>query len=137
MSDDTEFTEDELAAMRQGWREMIGSHAHGGKMYYSMPPVRGMASPGSFRIPKDVFAALGDGDLKVGGAVVHAMFGIEDDPEDPTLIHPYAVRIIGNGNLAAGRRVLDRFVAQVRNGARDYVIEQPDGNHGRVIARPR
>jgi hypothetical protein len=69
------------------------------------------------------------------------MFGIEDDPDDPTLIHPDAVRIIGEGSLAAGRRVLERFVAQVRHGARDSVIlehdgrERDDGSHGWRVAR--
>jgi hypothetical protein len=94
----------------------------------------GMAPPGSFRLPKDVFAALGDGDLKVGGAVVHAMFGIEDDPEDPTIIHPHAVRIIGNG-------ILDRFVAMVRRQSRDGVtlqhdgLQHEDGHHGWSVRR--
>ena len=32
------------------------------------------------------------------------MFGIEDDPDDPTVVHPHAVRIIGNGTLNAGQR---------------------------------
>ena len=97
--------------------------------------------PGSFRIPKDVFAALGDGDLKLGGAVAHAMFGIEDDPERPDLIHPHAVRIIGNGNLNAGRRVLEKFVARVRRQSRDGVILQhdglqhEDGHHGWSVRR--
>ena len=104
MSDDDTLTDEELRGIRQGWRALIEDRAHGGKLHYSMPPVRGMPAPGSFRIPRDVFAALGDGDLKVGGAVAHAMFGIEDDPDDPTIVHPHAVRIIGNGSLAAGRR---------------------------------
>ena len=134
-TDDGTLTEEELAQVNRAWRGLIEDKAHGGKMHYTMPPVRGMAPPGSFRIPKDVFEALGDGDLKVGGAVVHSMFGIEDDPEDPTVVHPHAVRIIGEGSLAAGRRVLEKFVAQVRDGARDYVIPQPDGNHGRVVRR--
>jgi hypothetical protein len=101
----------------------------------------GMAPPGSFRLPKDVFAALGDGDLKVGGAVVHAMFGIEDNPEDPTIIHPHAVRIIGNGNINAGRRILDRFVAMVRRQSRDGVtlqhdgLQHEDGHHGWSVRR--
>ena len=100
-----------------------------------------MAPPGSFRLPKDVFAALGDGDLKVGGAVVHAMFGIEDNPEDPTIIHPHAVRIIGNGNINAGRRILDRFVAMVRRQFRDGVtlqhdgLQHEDGHHGWSVRR--
>jgi hypothetical protein len=100
-----------------------------------------MAPPGSFRLPKDVFAALGDGDLKVGGTVVHAMFGIEDNPEDPTIIHPHAVRIIGNGNINAGRRILDRFVAMVRRQSRDGVtlqhdgLQHEDGHHGWSVRR--
>jgi hypothetical protein len=87
----------------------------------------GCPAPGSFRIPKDIFAALGDGDLKLGGFIVHRMFGIEDDPDDPTIIHPDAVRIIGHGNLNAGRRVLEKFVARVRRQGAPQHIEQPDG----------
>ena len=117
MSDDDTLTDEELRGIRQGWRALIEDRAHGGKLHYSMLPVRGMPAPGSFRIPRDVFAALGDGDLKVGDAVAHAMFGIEDDHDEPTIVHPHAVRIIGNGSLAAGRRVLEKFVARVRHGA--------------------
>ena len=128
MSDDTEFTEDELAAMRQGSRDMIGSHAHGGKMYYSMPPVRGMAPPGAFKIPRDVIERLGEGSAHDGGYIAHAMFGIEDDPDDPTIIHPDAVRIIGHGDLAKGHRVLKRFVQMLRRHGAQSRIEQPDGH---------
>jgi hypothetical protein len=126
MSDDEtdELSPEELRAVTKAWRELVEDKAHNGRLHYTMPDVRGMAPPGSFRIPKDVFAALGDGDLKLGGAVVHQMFGIEDDPEDPTVIHPHAVRIIGN----AGRRVLEKFVARVRRQSRNDSIEQPDGH---------
>jgi hypothetical protein len=133
--DDFELTDEDRAAAISWYHALIEDRAHQGKLHYNMPPVRGMAPPGSFRIPKDVFAALGDGDLKVGGAVVHAMFGIEDDPEDATTIHGSVVRLLGAGDLARGRRVLERFVQRVRDGARDYVIPQPDGNHGRVVRR--
>jgi hypothetical protein len=138
MSDDT-LTDEERAHIGHAWRDLIEDRAHGGKLHYSPVPVRGMPAPGSFRIPKDVFAALGDGDLKVGGAVAHAMFGIEDDPEDPTIIHPHAVRIIGNGNLNAGRRVLDRFVQMVRRQSREGVVlahdgrQHDDGGHGWTV----
>jgi len=135
--DANDFTEDELAAMRQGWRELIGDRAHGGKMHYSMPPVRGMAPPGSFRLPRDVIIQLGHGDPQTGGSIAHQLFGIEDDPDDPTVVHPHAVRIIGNGNLAAGRRVLERFVAKVRSEARYNYVPQPDGNHGRIVRQAR
>lgn len=142
MSDDAdEFTPEERAEVGRAWKEFIEDQAHGGKLHYTMPPVRGMAPPGSFRIPKDVFAALGDGDLKLGGYAVHATLGIEDDPDDPTVVHPRAVRIIGNGNLSAGGRVLEKFVAQVRHGARDGVVlehdglQHDDGRHGWSVRR--
>jgi hypothetical protein len=37
----------------------------------------------------------------------------------------------------AGRRVLEKFIARVRRQGAQPHIEQPDGNHGRVIARGR
>jgi hypothetical protein len=128
-ADDDALTEEELAQVNRAWRGLIEDHAHGGKMHYNMPPVAGMAPPGSFRIPKDVFEALGQGDLKLGGAVAHAMFGIEDDPEDPTVVHPHAVRIIGNGSLAAGQKVLQRFVSMVRRQSRAGVTLVHNGRH--------
>jgi hypothetical protein len=136
-ADDGALTEEELAQVNRAWRGLIEDQAHRGQMHYTMPDVRGMPAPGSFRIPKDVFAALGDGDLKLGGAVVHSMFGIEDDPEDPTLVHPHAVRIIGNGSLAAGRKVLERFVQQVRRSAacRGWRVEE--GEDGVVLHHRR
>jgi hypothetical protein len=134
------LTDEDRAAIQKGWLEVVEDSAHQGRMHYTMPNVAGMAPPGSFRIPKDVFAALGDGDLKTGGAVVHGMFGIEDDPADPTLIHGDVVRIIGNGSLAAGWRVLERFVQQVRHGARGgvtlhYTGREHDDDHGWRIVR--
>ena len=140
-ADDGALTEEELHGIRQGWRALVEDHAHGGKLHYSPVPVRGMPAPGSFRIPRDVFEALGDGDLKFGGAVAHAMFGIEDDPEDPTVIHPHAVRIIGNGNINTGRRVLEKFVARVRQQSRDGVtlvhdgLQHEAGHHGWRVRR--
>ena len=113
MSDDSTLTDEELDGIRRGWRELIEDRAHGGKMHYQMPPVRGMAPPGSFRIPKDVFEAVGQGNIKLGAAAIHAMLGVEDSPQRPDLIHPHVVRIIGNGSLAAGHRVLKKFVARV------------------------
>jgi hypothetical protein len=135
MSNDTELTTEEIAAIGHAWREFVGSRAHGGKMYYQMPPVAGMAPPGSFRIPKDVIAALGDGDLESGGFVLHSLFGIEDTPDDPTVIHPHVIRIIGNGSLAAGQKVLQRFVQMVRRQGAPLHIEQPDGHSPDRIIR--
>ena len=137
MADDSELTDEERTAVNHAWRNLIEDKAHGGKLHYTMPPVRGMAPPGSFRIPKDIFAALGDGDLKVGGAVVHSMFGIEDDPEDPTVIHPHAVRIIGNGNINAGRRVLERFVQRVRRSEDHHGWRIEEGEDGVMLHHRR
>jgi hypothetical protein len=141
--DDTDsgdtLTDEDRAAIGHAWRELIEDKAHQGKMHYSPIPVRGIL-PGSFRIPRDVFEALGDGDLKLGGYIVHAMFGIEDDPERPDLVGPSALRIVGDGSLAAGRRVLDRWVAQVRKQSREGVTLEHDGGdnaegHGWSVRR--
>jgi hypothetical protein len=79
--DDTDdFTPEDRAAVGKAWRELIEDKTHGGKLHYSPVPIRGMPAPGSFRIPKDIFAALGNGDLKVSGLIVHQMFGIETTP---------------------------------------------------------
>jgi hypothetical protein len=140
MSDDT-LTDEELHGIRKGWRALVEDRAHNGKLHYSPVPIRGMPPPGSFRIPKDVFEALGQGDMKLGGAVVHSMFGIEDDPEDPTLIHPDAVRIIGHGSLAAGRKVLTRWAQMVSRQSREGPVlehdglQRDDGSHGWRVAR--
>jgi hypothetical protein len=133
--DDTELTEDELAGIRQGWRELIEDRAHNGKLHYSPVKVHGMPLPGSFRLPKDVINKLGENDPQAGGFVAHKLFGIEDTPEDPTVVHPNVVRILGDGSLVKGHKVLQKFISRVRYGAQHDVIEQPDENHGRVVRR--
>jgi hypothetical protein len=133
--DDTELTDDDRAAAISWYHALIEDRAHPGKLHYSMPNVRGMAPPGAFRIPHDVIDKLGGNSPHAGGAVAHAMFGIEDDPDDPTLIHPHVVRIIGNGDIRTGRRVLEKFIQRVRHGAQpgDGYL-QPDGTRpARVI----
>jgi hypothetical protein len=135
---DDDMTPEDWESARQWYRGLIEDRAHNGKLHYSPVPVRGMPLPGSYRVPKEAVAALGQGDMKLGGYVLHAMLGVEDSPEDPTVIHPHVVRIIGNGSLAAGRRVLERFVAQVRRSADHHgwrAEEGEDGvtlHHGRV-----
>jgi hypothetical protein len=132
--DDIVLTDDELDAVGDAWRGLIEDKAHRGKLHYEQPAIKGQPARGSFRIPRDVFEALGHGDLKVGGAIAHRMFGIEDEPDDPTVVHPHVVRIIGDGDARAGRRILEKFVAQMRRqGAQHDVAEQPDGNNGRPV----
>jgi hypothetical protein len=139
-ADDTTLTPEEKDALISWYHELIENRAHNGKTHYSMPPVAGMAPPGCFRISKDVIAKLGDGDLRAGGFVLHSLFGIEDTPDDPTIIHPHVVRIIGNGNINAGRKVLEKFVARVRRQSREgialhYTGREHDNDHGWRVAR--
>ena len=69
MADDAPtLTPEEIADIGHAWREFIETVAHRGRLHYSQPLIRGQPPRGSFRIPKDVFAALGEGDLKLGGA---------------------------------------------------------------------
>ena len=141
LADDDALSDEDRAALVKWWHGLIEDRAYGGRTHYTMPAVRGMAPPGSFRIPRDVFAALGDGDLKVGGQIVHTMLGIEDSPERPDLVHPHAVRILGGGSLAAGQKVLQRFVSMVRRQSRNGVIlhhdglQHDDGGHGWSVGR--
>jgi hypothetical protein len=121
------LTDEEKDALVNWYHALVEDKAYGGKTHYSMPPVAGMAPPGSSRIPRDVFEALGQGDIKLGAAAIHAMLGVEDSPERPDLIDPLAARILGNGSLAAGRRVLEKFVARVRRQSREGVVLEHDG----------
>jgi hypothetical protein len=136
-------TYDHAAALRAGtdyatgWRrrqlKRLKDQAHSGP-FYEQPSIHGQPERGSFRLGRDVLAALGHGDLKLGGAIAASLFSVAAG-DDPTIVHADVVRDVGHGSLNAGRKVLDRWIAQVRDGARDYVIEQPDGNHGRVVRR--
>jgi hypothetical protein len=134
MSDDTELVRAFDGCDDEQWRALIENWAHQVKLHYTMPDVRGMAPPGSFRIPRDVIDKLGDGDLQAGAAVAGHMFAV-DDNDDPTTIHPHVVRILGEGNLTAGRRVLEKFVARVRRQSREDSIPQPDGHSPDRIIR--
>jgi hypothetical protein len=132
---------DELARAFEGcrddeWREFIENWAYGGKLHHQQPKIKGQPPPGAFRLSRDVFAALGP-------AVARAMFAIDDD-DDPSIVHPHVVRILGEGSLAAGRRVLEKFVAMLRRQSRDgdgVVLEHDgldhadDGHHGWRVAR--
>ena len=75
-----------------------------------------MTSTGQpFRIPRDVISKLGDGDLPLGVAVLYQMFGERPAAHPFGTISREAVQAIGNGNMAAGRKVLTRFVSMVRS----------------------
>ena len=137
MADDTEFTDEDRATVGRAWKQFVEDRAHNGKLHFSPVKVRGMPLPGSFRLPKDVINKLGENDPQTGGAVVHAMFGVEDHPEDPTVVHPDVVRIIGHGSLVKGHKVLQKFISRVRYEAqsRDDSFAQPDGTRPAKVIR--
>jgi hypothetical protein len=127
---------EDMTAIRRGWLGLVKekAYSHPG-WHYEQPEIRGQPPRGSFRLPKDVINKLGEGDPQAGGAVVAGMFGVEPDSDFPVdVIHADVVRDIGHGSLAAGRRVLERFVQRVRSEAAP--IPQPDGHHG-IVRRAR
>jgi hypothetical protein len=138
--DDTELTPEELRAVTRGWLGLVKEQEFQGKGVYEQPEIRGQPPRGSFRLPKEVINKLGDGDPRAGGAVAHGMFGVEPDG-DPTIIDADVVRDIGHGSLAAGRRVLKKFIAKVRRQSHEGVTLQhdgrqhDDGEHGWTVRR--
>jgi hypothetical protein len=116
---------------------------------------------GSFIVPLDVTFALGASNGEIGESIIAKMFRLgRYNANMPRVLPPEAVREIGHGNIAAGRKVLQKFVANLRarqetgtgketaepqtddtdGGKAGYfyervplakIIPQPDGNHGR------
>jgi hypothetical protein len=131
-----DISPEDMTAIRRGWLALTKERAFQGKgVHYEQPDIRGQPPRGSFRLPRDVIAQLGDGDLKAGGALVAGMFGVEPDSDSPDVVHADVIRDIGHGSVNAGRRVLEKFVARVRRQAAPQHIEQPDGHSpDRVIS---
>jgi len=73
---------------------------------YGPPEGRG------FTFPDDVIKALGEGDAALRRAIIAEIFG--GHVMDCLLISANAVREIGNGDPAAGRKILHRFVMKLR-----------------------
>jgi hypothetical protein len=126
---DEDFNPEDMTGIRKGWLGLVKERAYAGPgVHYEQPEIHGQSPRGSFRLPRDVIAQLGDGDLKAGGAVVAGMFGVEPDSDFPVdVVHADVVRDVGHGSLAAGRRVLEKFVARVRRQSRAGVILEHDG----------
>jgi hypothetical protein len=143
MNDDTgefTFTSEAETAIRRGILQQVKDRVYSGPgVHYEMPPIHGQPPRGSFRIPRDFFAALGHGNLELGGAVVAHMFSVEHG-DDVTIVPPDVIRDLGHGSERAGRKVLEKFVQRVRHGARDAVIlehdglQHDDGSHGWSVA---
>ena len=121
------------AADRRSWLNIVKNVAHTGKVYYEMPATTAMQR-GSYRLGRDVLAALGHGDVKAGAAVAAGMFSIAPG-DDPTIVHPDVVRDIGHGSAKAGEKVLQKFCADLRRQSREIILEHDastmgNGHHG-------
>jgi hypothetical protein len=68
-----------------------------------------------FRIPDDVIRALGQGDNGRGLAVLCDTLGIHPMAGSPGTVSAATLREIGHGDITAGRRVLQKLIARVRN----------------------
>ena len=85
---------------------------------------------GSFVVPADIPAALGQGNSQAGAEILSGMFktrqprqyaeggGVDDVPiqasDGEFLVDPETVAEIGHGDMKAGHRVLHAFVLKVR-----------------------
>lgn len=83
-----------------------------GKVHYER--VKGVASPGSFRLPHHAVHALGGRDGRTAGKVLRSLFAV--DPDSPDIVPAETVRHLGHGDINAGHRVLRKFLAMMRRG---------------------
>ena len=86
--------------------------ADGGGVEYQRP-IFGGDLKHAFKLPRSAIEALGNGDPDAGLAVSDQMFG-HHTALGRGVVHPDVVRHIGDGDLAAGHRVLRKFVATLR-----------------------
>jgi hypothetical protein len=84
------------------------------RLEYERVPIKDSAPRGSFTLPRDVIRILGDGDPEIGNLVLLDTFGVHPMSAPLGAIHPDAVRDLGHGNAAAGRKVLQKFVTMIR-----------------------
>jgi hypothetical protein len=139
---DEDFDPEDMTAIRRGWLQLTKDRAYSGRgVHYEQPAIKGQPPRGSFRLPKDVINKLSEGDPQTGGRVAAHMFGVEPDTDSPDVVHADVVRDIGHGDIKAGRRVLEKFIARVRRRARDGVVlehdglQHDDGSHGWRVVR--
>ena len=114
MSNDGTISDEDRAAIGHAWRELIEDRAHNGKLqFFDAERARDGVTrlvPPSPRCGQQVGGWRPQGRGRSGPPNVWS----RGRPEDPTIVHGDVVRIIGNGSVAAGRRVLEKFVQRVR-----------------------
>jgi hypothetical protein len=130
------LTPENWRALTDWWRQS----QHRGR-WYTQPPIKGRPPRNSFTLPDDVVDTLGP-DPHTAGMVLAGMFHLAPlaDGDDPRVIDPDVVANIGHGSLAAGRKVLERFVQMVRRQSREgvtleHVGSQHADDHGWRVAR--
>jgi hypothetical protein len=122
MTDDTELTPEDWDAAVNWWR----GTQHRGR-YYEQPRIKNRPPRNSFTLPDDAVRQLGD--PHTAGMVLAGMFGVRPytGEDDPRVIDPDVVKHIGHGSLAAGQKVLQRFVQMLRRQSREGVTLVHDG----------
>ena len=85
----------------------------GARLEYQRP-IYGGSLKGAFRLPHSAIVALGDGDPEAGLAVADQLFGYHT-ALGRGVVHPDVVRLIGEGDMKAGRRVLAGFVKKAHH----------------------
>jgi Inorganic Pyrophosphatase len=69
---------------------------------------------GGYILPDDIVKTLGNGDEETGHAITAQMFG-EHEALGKSAVHPATVYDLGDGDLATGHKVLQKFIAKVRS----------------------
>jgi hypothetical protein len=77
---------------------------------------RRLITSGAFRVSLSAARALGRGDPVRGEDILHRLFAMEG----ALLIHRDEVRRLGNGSIAAGRKVLQRFLDRAEASPAQY-----------------
>lgn len=96
--------------------------------------------PGSYVIPADVVAALGDGNSEAGLAKLESQFKPQKGgyaaggavpiqiSDGEFIIDPAAVAALGGGDAQYGHSILDEFVVQTRGAYADHLRNLPGPN---------
>jgi hypothetical protein len=91
---------------------------------------RRVIPPGSFVVPIDAAFALGAGNGELGESIIAKMFaGGRYSEAMPRVLPPEVVKAIGHGDIGVGRRVLNKFIANLR--AQHQHADRPQARYAR------
>jgi hypothetical protein len=88
---------------------------------------RRLFPPGVYHLDLSDVAALGGGDMAAGEQILHRMFKMAG----PRAVHPDALRELGDGSIATGRKVLQKLIdrSHEEHGAKDANELEPEAEH--------